>query len=335
MLQSIKQMINQKKAFVEAAELILEDDKIDDAIVLSDNDDENDLDDKPEEKDSPEELSTPEEKHEEEEEDPNDPEANVDHSHEELPDDMTKDQDQNDILNMSLDDDLPTPVGAQTGEPANIGTDDILSTEIDLATNTPIDTLPTPPSGAADAVQSDSIMNMEIPSGFGEDAPTDGGTGDIPDPNPDVPVPNSESSVFDINLDSPVTESYSSPLDDIMNMEITEAISIGDSNDESDGKPADGGNNDNVAPDEGETPDDTQSDNAVTSAVKDKVNEAETNDQPPADDGTDESTGDDSNADSFAGDSTAAATSKEELMKKLSNLTKNIEDIKAEVYGSN
>ena len=131
MFSLLKNMINEKKAFMESSDnLIMENEDLDDAIVLNEE---------PEKVPGPEDYKP--------EENPTPTEAPV-------------------------EDPLPTPVGAQTGEPATIGDDDILSQEIDLATNTPTDTLPVPPAGASDAVVSDNLLDQPIDSGFGAEPAT-------------------------------------------------------------------------------------------------------------------------------------------------------------------
>ena len=154
MLNAIKELINQKHAFQEAADLILENDDLDDSIILNEG---------------PDEIPEPNES-------------------DEIP---TEDAP---IGN----DELPEPISSTTGEPAQIGDDDLLSVEIDLATNTPKDILPTPPASASDAVSDDDdILNQRIDSGFGNDEP--------------APVNKNDSSDL---LDQPIDDEGDKPLPD-------------------------------------------------------------------------------------------------------------------------
>lgn len=157
MLNTIKDLIKQKTAFQEAADLILEDEQIDDSIILlhEESDDLSGSDEVTEEenKDAPEEGEEP-------------AENGDDEKPEEKPEETPAEEDkpEEDIMDQPIEDELPTPVGAQTGEPAEIGDGDILSTEIDLVTNTPNDTLPIPPAGAADVVPDADTTRVD--SGF-------------------------------------------------------------------------------------------------------------------------------------------------------------------------
>lgn len=270
MLNTIKNIIKEKKVFQEAAELILEDEAIDDSIILEDDDSypEEDAEDekKPEEKPEEDEVK-PEEPVEEPKEDP---------------------------LDAPLDDPstpgetLPEPVGAQTNEPAEAGDDIILSTEIDLNSNTPNDTLPTPPVNAADAVEGETD-NARVDSGFEgeEEHPTD------------------DESLLDTPIDD---EGEDEPKGE--SSTITEAISVGEPVEEpaeenkEDEKPADEQNPEEGPEEPAEEP--KEEDNPVTAAVKDKVSEMNTED-----------------------DVNQNSDTKEALFKKLSSLTKGIEDIKA------
>ena len=270
MLNTIKNIIKEKKVFQEAAELILEDEAIDDSIILGDDDS------YPEE--DAEDEKKPEEKHEDEDNTSEEP----------------VEEPKEDLLDAPLDDPstpgetLPEPVGVQTNEPAEAGDDIILSTEIDLNTNTPNDTLPTPPVNAADAVEGETD-NARVNSGF---------EGEEEHPADDESL--LDTPIDDEGEDEPKGESST----------ITEAISVGEPVEE----PADGNKEDEKPVDEQsveEGPEEPveepkEEDNPVTAAVKDKVSEMNTED-----DG-------DQNSDT-----------KETLFKKLSSLTKGIEDIKA------
>ena len=270
MLNTIKNIIKEKKVFQEAAELILEDEAIDDSIILGDGDS------YPEE--DAEDEKKPEEKHEDEDNTSEEP----------------VEEPKEDLLDAPLDDPstpgetLPEPVGAQTNEPAEAGDDIILSTEIDLNTNTPNDTLPTPPVNAADAVEGETD-NARVNSGF---------EGEEEHPADDESL--LDTPIDDEGEDEPKGESST----------ITEAISVGEPVEEpadgnkEDEKPADGQSVEEGPEEPVEEP--KEEDNPVTAAVKDKVSEMNTED-----DG-------DQNGDT-----------KETLFKKLSSLTKGIEDIKA------
>lgn len=177
---------------------------------------------------------------------------------------------------ISDSDDLPDIVGRQTGEPIDGDDDDILNITMDLKSNTVSDTLPVPPSGAGEAIASDDILNTRIDSGFGND--------DSNSLEPDEKEDKEENS-------------------DI----LTEAISL-------DGDPGDTGDDSTKEPDEdlGNTPEDTGEENEVTSAVRDKVSEADE----PIDDSIDKPNG------------------KEELLKKLGSITKSLEDAKRAVMNT-
>lgn len=142
MLNNIKQLINSKKAYMEAAELILEDTELDDSIILNEE---------------PEEVPLPQNKPEDEE-----PELG------ERPEDSGEGD-----LNLGGDAEpegaeLPTPE-TPTGEVPSDDSANIMTTEIDLQTNTPTDILPVPPAGAADAIEGNDLMSQPVDSGFGDD----------------------------------------------------------------------------------------------------------------------------------------------------------------------
>ena len=291
MLSLLKSMINEKKSFMESTDqLIMENEALDDSIILSED---------------PEKVAGPEEyKPDENKEGETQPAAAVDP--------------------------LPTPVGAQTGEPVQLGDDDLLSQEIDLTTNTPVDTLPIPPAGATDAVVSDDILSQPIDSGFGDTAATaDNSTLDdildqpIDNPNPvEDPVPNtdpvSQPPADDDILSQPIGEengdSIPAPMDpapapveeNSSNVDLlSEAITLDDSSSDSE-------NGGEAAPDA-----DQGTDNLVTQAVKDKVNEINSEDETPAE----EDPGEDVSTEN-------PAEAAKAVQKKLSNLTKDIENIK-------
>ena len=193
MLNTIKDLIKQKTAFQEAADLILEDEQIDDSIILlhEESDDLEISEDAPAEEenkeDAPEEGEAPAE---------NGDDQSAETPAEDKPEDKPED---GDILDQPIEDELPEPVGTQTGEPAEIGDGDILSTEIDLATNTPNDTLPVPPAGAADVVPGADTTRVD--SGFS--------TADVSEEDDSRDV-QSEEEAADI-LDLPIDEEAEIP----------------------------------------------------------------------------------------------------------------------------
>lgn len=193
MLNTIKDLIKQKTAFQEAADLILEDEQIDDSIIL--------LHEESEDLEISEDAPTEEENKEDAPEEGEVPAENGDDQSAETPaEDKPEDKPEDgDILDQPIEDELPEPVGAQTGEPAEIGDGDILSTEIDLATNTPNDTLPVPPAGAADVVPGADTTRVD--SGFS--------TADVSEDD-DSRDAQSEEEAADI-LDLPIDEEAEIP----------------------------------------------------------------------------------------------------------------------------
>lgn len=186
MLESIKGMIKEKTDFLEAAAIIYEDGSgtnLDDSIVLGEESDAADPT-----KNIEEDNDTPEK----------DDDQNTDKDDEDGDDDSSKEIDDEDIRDLPIEDepqkqdtpaeddlldgkidgsdqplpvpgdDLPTPVGAQTGEPINPD-DDILNTEIDLGSNTIKDVLPVPPANAGEAIADDDNVTQHVDSGFGEE----------------------------------------------------------------------------------------------------------------------------------------------------------------------
>lgn len=196
MINGIKAMINEKKEFTEAADLLLEETsligKLDDSIVLgeaADDESEEKLDQEEEKKEEPETAAEENNDEEGSEEELKEVEDIEDAPIEDQP--AGAGNDENDILNAPIDgsdetpmnipgDDLPTPVGKQTGEP--IEDTDILSTEIDLGSNTMKDVLPVPPGNAPEAVN-DDVLNQRIDDGFGGDEP-----GPSTEENPENPL---------------------------------------------------------------------------------------------------------------------------------------------------
>lgn len=294
MLNTIKNMINTKKAYMEATELIMESDELDDSIVLDE---------------APVEPEIPKEE-------PNEEEPAAEPAPEETP--------AEDPMNSPL----PIPGEEEIPQPAN-DTEDILTAEIDLTTNTQVDAIPVPPINAGDAVE-DDLMGQSIEAepedqpnppiedaaGImaepidepgkenGEDLPTEAPEGGI------MPADESTNIMAEAVDDDKeekarkeAEEQFKNvaseePKDDVM----TEAISI-----DGEAAPTEGG--EEPAPD---TTAEGGEENPVTAAVKDKLEEISADNQ----------------------EDNSGLNSKEELMKKLSNLTKSIEDAKALVMGS-
>lgn len=147
MLNNIKQLINSKKAYMEAAEIILEDTELDDSIILNEE---------------PEEVPLPKNMEDEEEKEGEDLS---------LDDADAKDGDgdaASDEIGSDEGNELPAPA-TPTGEPVSDDSVDIMTAEIDLTTNTPTNILPVPPTGAIDAIDGDDLMGQAVDSGFGDD----------------------------------------------------------------------------------------------------------------------------------------------------------------------
>lgn len=197
MLNGIKNMINSKKEFTEAADLLLEGtqlvDKLEESIILGEATD----DDAPVEDGNDATASTDNPDTGDNDDENNDgklpletPENGGDLENEPIEDPKTDDTGSDDIMdapidgsddepmNLPGDNSLPTPVGKQTGE--EIGDADILTAEIDLGSNTVKDVLPVPPNNAPEAVN-DDIMNQRIDDGFGDEGPST-------EPSPENPM---------------------------------------------------------------------------------------------------------------------------------------------------
>lgn len=305
MLNTIKNLINSKKAYVEATQLILENDELDDSIVL---------DEKPEEPEIQEpktdepEVQSPVEAPVETDADKNiEDEDGIGAGGEEKP------------LPLPGTEELPAPAEGDD-------TADILNVEIDLATNTQTDVLPVPPANASDAIVGDDFMNQAIDSGFGgdEEKPPIETTMDImadpvDEPTPEDPKGEETENIMDApveekvegdaqiqkhieNLEQKNKEGMAESTND-ENAPFTEGISLGDETPAE--APAEG---DTATPDANtEAPAEGEEENPVTAAVKDKVDEITSEEQP---------------------EQMSVGASKEELMKKLSSLTKSIEDAK-------
>lgn len=254
---------------------------------------------------------------------------------------------------------------------------DLLSVEIDLTSNTPVDVLPVPPGSAADAVVDDDIMNQRIDSGFGGeeeqpsmDNPMAAPTETIPDTSDsddeseieiDMDQPDEvsdeenaedtealepeESSLMDEEIDDEKSEEEDKSDDeedepvkessdvtdglDLSGFDITEST---DEEDEeidlfseaiiTDGNESEEGEAESTSEEAAEeTPAEEGEESPVTAAVKDKVAEAGTaaGEEVPEDDMNSESSPEEE------------SDQKMTVFKKLTNLTKNVEDIKNEV----
>lgn len=288
MLTGIKEMINQKTDFMEAADLLYEEaaGNLDDLIVLGEEAEEDAAED--EGLPGPDSIEEGDESEVEAEED--EKEGPGDFMNAKIKDDSSS----------NLEDDIPEeeplPLpgdNSQRFDPMNSEIeDDILSTNIDLRSNTSRDTLPIPPAGAGDAIEgNDDLLTQRVDSGFS------GGSDSM---NMNTEIPEEGDSM---GAEIPENES-----DD----QFSEAITVA-GDDEGDAGTDDTGAD--TSTDEGS--DSTEND--VTSAVRDKVAES--------DDAPDEGMGDD-----FGGDFGGASSDREaSIMKKLSKLTKDIEDAKTAV----
>lgn len=310
MLGTIRSMIKEKTDLLEAASIIFEDGSgtnLDDVIVLGEDTDIPEDDHVEDDDKNPDEPETGDANDTKEDNDTSDDISDIPIEDEPVNEpEPTPIEPDNSLLDVDISDegdtplpgeDLPEPIGRQTGEPIN-PIDDFLNVEIDLGSNTQKDVLPIPPSNAGDVVEGDSDT-QHVDSGFENE---DG------DNTPSEPIGNggevSSPLVTEKNLD--LIESFFNSVGGYAS-QYKEAITIGD--DAGEEKPADG----NEAPVEdapaGEDP--VGEENDVTAAVKDKVAEAEA-DAPETD----------------------TKTSKDELLKKLGNITKSLEDAKKAVMSS-
>lgn len=362
MLNMIKSIIQEKTAFKENAELILEgtmpNGALDDAIVLGEEVNDFDFDALTEAGEEPEvdmgdvgtesddDAEGEEEPHEEPDGDEvpggepdgdeddimnasiDDADTDADAARNPEPIDTGVDGNEDDIMNqpVDMDDTLPTPVGAQTDEPVN-DDNDILSMTIDMGSNTPSDILPVPPASAADAVpdDSDDIMNQRVDSGFSGETnvtpqlATSGqfaAYGDASDEQLAAargPIDSGEESSND--EDDAKTEAFCQFVKDMRQKAFMEEISLGGDDsapaDDTAEAPAEDASAD-VSADTGDSAP-SEEESPVTTAVKDKVAEADA-----ADDVT----------------TAATATTQQEVMNKLSNITKNLEDVKKSIMQS-
>ena len=312
MLNTIKSMIQQKKSFQEASDLIMEDVNIfgiSDSVVFgedvdNDNDDDNN------------------------EENSNNLNNNIETSDENNMDDESNDISQNNtdnsILDNPIEDDKELPIPGNnellpnpTDNNINNRSDDyndILSADIDLTSNTMKDILPVPPSNAGDSVVSNDTVNQHIDSGFGNE-------------NDDQQSSNQvlTNDILDVNID----EIPSNTSNNISVNAMSEAITVGDDNSEDSSQSSD--NSTETAEDKPETTEqtpetteeepgdtteepkveDNNEESPVTSAVKDKIAEMDIED-----------------------DIASKDSSKDELLKKLGNITKSLEDAKKAVMNS-
>lgn len=323
MLKNIKAMILEKESELENADLIAEEvtfHHVEDEVLLQENhtvtpvflesdDDDDDDEEESKELDDSDILDKkindddPDDEEDEEESEPPLEDAPI--SDEEDPETPSLDTEEEPAPPEEDEDlgnaELPDPIGAQTGEPIQ-NDNDLLSTEIDLGSNTMKDTLPVPPNNASDVVDSDE---HHVDAGFGNEP--------IEDDADEEELSDKLQDLIDR------TNGTSVRIDELKDLlrgsSMMEAISIGDENIDSDT------NNDNNEekntedkPAE-ETPPD---DNLVTQAVKDKVAELEVpTDEPMSDGNTDAPT--------------SSAATKDAIFKKLSKLTKDIEDAKSQL----
>lgn len=309
MLNGIKTLINSKIAMQESASVILENSSmmdLDDAIILGEEGDigvpieEEDTDNSAPTMDDDTDNSSQENDEDSDSGDANEPESvpgaeepNSDTSDNDSGKDSIDDVDTSDPMNDNIGDSLPEPVGKQTGEPVVDDDTDLMNMDINIASNTMSNVLPVPPSNASDAVVDDE-MSTSTDSGFeGID------TSDPMNDNIEkVPTAESTSFVEGISLaggmegDSQQTDSTGDPA------------------------PEDTTTNSSDTP-----PDTNNAENDVTSAVRDKVNESETTTDPAATDTTTDTGG-------ISTENNGSTMSKEEIFKRLSRLTGDIEGLK-------
>ena len=279
-----------------------------------------------------------------EENDDSDDIMNTDISDDSDNDDVTEDEvepesSEDDILDAPIDDgssddfDNLSLVGRQTGEPIELTDDDLLSVTIDLKSNTMTDVLPVPPDNAGEAVN-DDILSTRVDSGFEEavfnefrfreirgDSPEIDGVEKLRDKKKrslaDSPL---AKLARDLEYDPTLTTTYDPPP---WKQKLRDDDNVNESDSFLEGITLSGGDDtgndstDEPAADDNNPPAD---ENEVTSAVKDKVAEAEPDDEPM----------DDESGDDLGGSSSA----KEALMKKLSSITKSLEDAKNAVLKS-
>lgn len=334
MLNCIKSMIKEKNDFLEAAAIIFEDGSgtnLDDVIVLGeegpaeiplegptpivegddddeskdgkkDDDDDHDDDHDESNKDDGDIMSQPID------DESIDSSPVVDQGDDVLDTDIDSVDDNPSVLGS----DLPEPIGAQTGEPINPD-DDILNVEIDLGSNTVKDILPVPPANAAEAL-GDGADTQRVDSGFGNDGGmTESGKNEKAEEDEKAKdktkKDTKDEDVKPVKESANFWDSFFNPPD----TSYTEAITLG-------GEPAPAAapaaepepteeappvDDPTAVTDPAEAP---AAESDVTSAVRDKVSEAET-EVPVGGNGD----------------------GKEALLKKLGTLTKGLEDAKKAV----
>ena len=192
MLNTIKNMISAKKSYLEAAQIILENDDLDDAITLDQPAAE------PEVKE-PAEPTPAEEPAEEPKCDPADPGCEP------------------------AGDDLPEPVGKQTNEPVSDDSVNLLDVEINLATNTQDDVLPIPPANAQDSIP-DDVMDQHVDAGFGEQEPE----APVTDTSDVMDAPIDQPAATGAELGDNSTDINPTPEEPVGENVMTEAINLGD-----------------------------------------------------------------------------------------------------------
>lgn len=266
-------------------------------------------------------------------------------------DDAEPESSEDDILDSPIDDgssddfDNLSLVGRQTGEPIELTDDDLLSVTIDLKSNTITDVLPVPPDNAGEAVN-DDILSTRVDSGFEEAVFNEFRFREIRGDSPEMDGVE-RLRPKDERLQKPADHQFDQvELQVIKDLGITPPENVylymmpwefrrkvneykakhglTESSDSflegitlsGDGDAAGNDSTDEPAADDNPPADE----NEVTSAVKDKVAEAEPDDEPM----------DDESGDDLGGSSSA----KEALMKKLSSITKSLEDAKNAVLKS-
>lgn len=362
MLNTIKTMIQEKSSFLEAAEVIFEDGanlNLDDQIILgleSTNDvpmdggseelspvaedvDETenieDTDDHEENK-SDEEDDSPETKDDDDtKEEENVLDSDIDDGSTENDVDNNPD-DNDDIMDAEIDD-TSTPTTDGDGElslPGNDlpgsqddvnGDDNILNAEIDLGSNTIKDILPVPPANAGDVVPgADDTASQHVDSGFSNENPIDQGSEVISSEEEPVIEESATNKKDDDKTkeedDEKIEESFwDNYFKSSSNTKMySEAITIGDeepeaapSTDEkpSEEKPAEDQTTEETPAEEPAEENQPNEESPVTAAIKDKV--AEMNTEEPN-----------------------QKENQQDLLKKLGNITKSLEDAKKAVMNS-
>lgn len=257
MLNGIRNMINQKKSYTEAAEIILEDtgfQNLDDIIVLGETKAEDLPEPEIEEADAPAaeepaEDDGPDKGDSEEPTDGAEPELDADDDvlSADADDDGSKQEEnpeEDDVLNGDADEETPVPessddeqplplpgndslpevAGKQTGETPVSDPSSLLNVEVNMGSGTLRDVLPVPPQNAADALGGDGD-SQHVDSGFGGDS-----TGEPEAPEtPAMPKPDADDilngDVGDLNDDETPSEpaEESSEEDDLL---MSEAITL-------------------------------------------------------------------------------------------------------------